>query len=59
MIQVIASMIHKNQSSLIRKSYYVYFVPIRNYICLEKMEKYGIRDVVEVKNFDFGFIPLN
>lgn len=59
MIDVIASMILKNEVNNVKKNYYMYFVPMINYLCIEELELKQIKDKVKVKNFTFDLIPIN
>ena len=58
MIKVIASMILKNETALIKKSYWLFFVPFCNYLCKEKLEELSIYQKVSIVDFHSGLIPL-
>lgn len=59
MVDVVASMIFKNEQQNKKKSYWVYFVPNINYFCMEKIEQLGIKKKIVLKNFNFDLIPFN
>lgn len=59
MIDVLGSMVLKNESANVKKGYWVFFVPFANYYCLRKIEELGIGSKIKVKNINFDFIPMN
>lgn len=59
MIDVIASVILKNQLANVKKNYYLYFVPTINYLCLQEIQAKQIKNKVQIRYFNFDLIPIN
>lgn len=59
MVDMIGSMVIKNELNNIKKNYYMFFVPFFNYMCIEKLEEKQIKEKIKIKKFNFDFIPIN
>ena len=41
-----------------KKEYWVYFVPVVDYLCEEELKRIGVWEKVKIKKIDFNFIPF-
>jgi len=57
-MSTIASIVFHNESSFIKKEYFIYFVPAVDYLCEEELKRTGAWEKVKIKKFDFNFIPF-
>lgn len=58
MVNVLASMIKNNEASNVKKNYYAFFVPAKDFLCAEALDSLNIASKIKAKNFNFDFIPL-
>jgi hypothetical protein len=57
-MSTIASIILHNESSFVKKDYFIYFVPTVDYLCEEELKRMGVFEKVKIKKFDFSFMPF-
>jgi hypothetical protein len=57
-MSTIASIILHNESSFIKKNYYLFMCPEKDFLCQQELKRLGVLEKINLKKFNFNFLPL-